>query len=197
MYSIIMTHPHEYIIALGSNIPTTSGSSLEVLRSTINSISIDSSGRVKSSSIYRTPAYPPGSGPPFANAVIQATLPLAPTECMQYLHDLEVAAGRIRNVRWEPRVLDLDIIACGNLISPDRPTYETWKNLSPDAQSTTAPGSLILPHPRVQDRAFVLVPLRDVVPAWVHPVSGQTVDEMIAALPEEDCADIIPLVGEE
>jgi 2-amino-4-hydroxy-6-hydroxymethyldihydropteridine diphosphokinase len=58
--------------------------------------------------------------------------------------------------------------------------------LPADAQATQVPDGLILPHPRLQDRAFVLVPLADVAPDWCHPVLGRTVREMLAALPEAD-----------
>ena len=62
-----------------------------------------------------------------------------------------------------------------------------------DRQKTEAPEELILPHPRLQDRAFVLVPMADVAPDWRHPVLGETVTEMVAALPSEDVASVTPL----
>ncbi len=56
-----------------------------------------------------------------------------------------------------------------------------------------APERLILPHPRLQDRAFVLIPLNDVAPDWVHPVTGQTVRQMLDALPGVDKMAVTPL----
>ena len=60
-------------------------------------------------------------------------------------------------------------------------------------QQKKAPDQLILPHPRMQDRAFVLVPMMDICPDWRHPILGTTVREMVAALPEADREAVRPL----
>jgi len=71
--------------------------------------------------------------------------------------------GRVRRDRNEPRVLDLDLLDYDGLVQRS--------------------GAAVLPHPRLHERAFVLLPLRDVAPQWRHPVLGRTVDELVAALP--------------
>jgi len=66
---------------------------------------------------------------------------------------------------------------------PNLQTYQHWCDLPLEAQKTTAPSELVLPHPRLAQRAFVLVPAREVAPDWVHPVTGQTISQMHDALP--------------
>ena len=91
------------------------------------------------------------------------------------------------------RTLDLDLIALGDLVLPDPATHAAWRALPPDLQKMRAPDALILPHPRVQDRAFVLVPLADVAPDWTHPVLGLTVTAMLAARPVAERTEVVPL----
>ncbi len=98
--------------------------------------------------------------------------------------------GRKRTVRWGARTVDLDLLAVGAEIRPDRATQDHWRNLAPADQAIKAPDQLILPHPRIQDRAFVLVPLADIAPDWVHPILGKTVLEMLNDLPEADKEDV-------
>lgn len=88
--------------------------------------------------------------------------------------------------RWGARVIDLDLLAMADLVLPDIVFQDKWRHLPLDEQKIRAPDRLILPHPRLQDRTFVLVPLADIAPMWRHPRTGQTVAEMLAALPAED-----------
>jgi 2-amino-4-hydroxy-6-hydroxymethyldihydropteridine diphosphokinase len=91
------------------------------------------------------------------------------------------------------RTLDLDLVSFGDRVLPDTSTYNQWRTLPSQEQMKQAPDRLILPHPRLQDRAFVLVPMADVAPDWYHPVLGLTVREMVAALPVDDIAAVTPL----
>ena len=151
-------------------------------------------GRIVSvSRFYRTPAFPPGSGPDFVNAVALVASAMAPAEVLAALHDIEMAFGRIRETRWGARTLDLDLLTFGDAVLPDRDTYLAWQDLPPERQRDAAPEQLILPHPRLQDRAFVLIPLAEIAPHLTHPVTGRTVAEMANALPEAEKAAICPL----
>lgn len=139
---------------------------------------------------YRTPAWPPGSGADFINGAAVLGCEQAPSELLARLHDVEHQLGRTRQVRWGPRVCDIDLLGMGELVLPDRATVAQWMALSPDA-ATETPGQLLLPHPRLHERAFVLVPLLDVAPEWRHPVLGRTVAEMHAAVPPERLAEVV------
>ncbi len=77
-------------------------------------------------------------------------------------------------------------------ILPDRESQARWRELSLTDQMQQSPDQLILPHPRMQDRAFVLVPLADVAPNWVHPVLNLSVLQMLARCPAEDVAQVTP-----
>lgn len=148
---------------------------------------------VTQSRLFRTPCFPAGAGPDFVNAVACCETDLPPEGVLQALHVIEAAMGRVRGTRWGARVIDLDLVAYGDSVLPGPDVYAYWAGLSLDAQARTAPDQLVLPHPRLQDRAFVLVPMMDVAPDWVHPVSGQSVRQMHAALDPAELAEIWPI----
>lgn len=145
------------------------------------------------SRFFRTPAYPPGSGPDFINAAAILETSLSPEDVLAALHRAEEALGRVRPARWAPRVCDLDLIAIGDMVLPDRRTLDRWIALDLGDAQTVTPPHLILPHPRMHERGFVLVPLADIAPHWRHPAIGRTVIEMVAALPSEELAEIQPV----
>jgi 2-amino-4-hydroxy-6-hydroxymethyldihydropteridine diphosphokinase len=142
---------------------------------------------------YRTPAFPPGSGPDFVNGAAVLETSLDPETVLAALHDAEAALGRERPARWAPRVCDLDLIAIDDTVLPDRATLERWMEIDLGKAQTVVPPRLILPHPRMHERSFVLVPLADIAPDWRHPAIGRTVAEMLAALPVEELLEIKPL----
>ena len=137
--------------------------------------------------------FPPGSGPDFVNACCLVGTGLPPDALLSRLHGIEAALGRERIVRWGARTVDLDLLAVGDLVLPDRATQDRWRDLPPDRQTREAPDTLILPHPRLQDRGFVLIPLADILPSWRHPVTGLTVSAMRDALSPGEKAGIWPL----
>ncbi len=112
---------------------------------------------------------------------------------MSRLHAVESQFGRKRVQRWGMRTLDIDLLAFGDSVLPDPETHDFWRKMPAESQVGTTPETLILPHPRLQDRAFVLVPLADVAPDWVHPRTGLSVREMLAALPQADRDAVTPL----
>ncbi len=114
---------------------------------------------------YETAPVPVSDQPWFNNAVIAARTELPLGEALAALHRIEAGFGRVRTVRNAARVLDLDLLDYGGITH--------------DHEDIT------VPHPRLHERAFVLLPLRDVAPDYRHPVTGRHVDDMINSLPAD------------
>jgi len=181
-------------IALGSNAASPFGPPSGTLRAAIMALG-RSLGRLSGRSrLYVNPAHPAGFGPDFVNAVAALETTLAPAILLARLHEIETSFGRHRQVRWGPRTLDLDLIDHGGMVLPDRETWQAWRDLPPVDRPVRAPGRLVLPHPRLQERAFVLLPLAEVAPDWVHPVDGTPIADLLAALPqaEREAMTVLP-----
>ena len=181
-----MTTIDNYLIALGGNLPSEAGSAAETLHAALEALTVAGATIHAVSPFYATPCFPVGAGPDYVNAAARVGLDAAPDEMLALLHRIEAGFGRTRVRRWGRRTLDLDLLACGAQVLPDAAGYDAWRTLPLDAQMQRAPEQLILPHPRLHERAFVLVPLADVAPDWRHPVLGRTVREMVADLPDDD-----------
>lgn len=184
---------NQVLVALGANMAGQKDSPIGQLRAAMEAI--DEAGLTvrRKSRLFKTPCFPPGSGPDFVNAVVLCESNLAPEMILQTLHAIENKSGRKRVKRWEARILDLDLLAVGDLVLPDTQAFEQWAGIALEEQMTNAPDELILPHPRLQERAFVLVPLMDIVPDWRHPVLGLSVTEMVARLDPSELCDIVPV----
>lgn len=169
------------LIAIGANLATPDGAPpLETCRQAAAALDSLPGLRLRGlSRWYRTaPILAEGQDaatqPFYVNGVAelapQPGIEVDPAWLLAQLMRLEAAAGRVRSSRNAPRPLDLDIIAMGDLVR-DRPDP-------------------ILPHPRAHQRAFVLVPLAEVAPGWVHPRLGRSVEALIADLPPQDIAPL-------
>lgn len=153
------------LIALGANVPSPAGQPANTLLAALRELARRGITVEKQSGFYKNPAWPDPRDPPFINAVARVQTELPPAALLALLHEVEAQFGRTRHVPNAPRTLDLDLL---------------------DYDGAVQSGPPSLPHPRLQDRAFVLVPLRDVTPDWCHPVTGRSVSELIAALPPAD-----------
>ncbi|MEO3429767.1 2-amino-4-hydroxy-6-hydroxymethyldihydropteridine diphosphokinase [Pelagibius sp. CAU 1746] len=153
------------LIALGSNLQTKQfGTSQELLENVLKYMRKKEIKLMDRSSWYRSAPIPASDQPWFVNGVAQVATSLGPKALLEALHAVESDYGRTRSRRNESRTLDLDLLA-----------YED--------QVIDEPDGLKLPHPRLQERAFVLMPLAEVAPQWHHPISGMTAAEMLASLP--------------
>ena len=183
------------IIAMGANLPAATSTPADSLRAAMALLHSEPDVSItRASQFWRTPAHPPGSGRDFVNAAAGLLTSLTPQALLERLHMIEARIGRDRSTgRWSARVLDLDLIGWSDLILPDVATLRHWMALPPDKQAQQAPDRLILPHPRMHERGFVLVPLAQIAPQWRHPLTGQSVARMLAALPPSEIAQITPI----
>jgi 2-amino-4-hydroxy-6-hydroxymethyldihydropteridine diphosphokinase len=180
------------VIAFGSNKSGDFSVPVGLIMGALRALSRKGLFKVEISDFYQTPAFPAGAGPDFVNGAVKAETDLGPESVLAILHEVEAEFGRTRDKRWEARVLDLDLIDFDGVIAPDETVHAAWRDMPLKEQMTCTPEQMILPHPRVQDRPFVLVPLRDVAPDWVHPVTGVSVDAMLDGFSDAALAEIRP-----
>lgn len=169
-------------IGLGANLATPQGPPEQTLGAAIRAMADRGLKLAAISRYFRAPAFPAGSGPDYVNAVILLASPPEPGILLSSLNEIEAQLGRVRHERWGPRVIDLDLLFHGDQVLPDPATVARWRELSLARQLVQTPDRLILPHPRLQERAFVLRPLAELCPQWRHPATHADVSAMLAAL---------------
>jgi len=145
---------HTVYIALGTNL----GERLANLRAAIESMQPEITVLAESH-VYETPPWGYEDQPAFLNMVVKAETDLEPELLLNNLKQLEVELGRKQNFRWGPRLIDLDILFYDDLVLELPP--------------------LVIPHPRLHERAFVLVPLMDVAPDLIHPIFQRRVSDLL------------------
>jgi 2-amino-4-hydroxy-6-hydroxymethyldihydropteridine diphosphokinase len=146
-----LQNPKRAVLSLGSNL----GNRLETLQGTIDALEDTPGVRVKAvSPVYETEPWgvEPGSQPTYFNAVVVLKTTLPPSSLLERAHAIEEAFHRVRDERWGPRTIDVDIVAYADVVSGDP--------------------VLTLPHPHAHERAFVLAPWHDVEPEAQLPDRG-------------------------
>ncbi|MBX2815962.1 MAG: 2-amino-4-hydroxy-6-hydroxymethyldihydropteridine diphosphokinase [Saprospiraceae bacterium] len=124
-----------------------------------------------SSKIYETEPWGVTDQPPFYNQALKLRTDLSAAELLDSLLEIELQIGRVRNKRWQPRLIDIDLLFFQNQVS----TLD----------------SLLLPHPLIPKRNFVLVPLLEIAPLFVHPLENKTIEELYLAC--RDTLDVVAL----
>jgi 2-amino-4-hydroxy-6-hydroxymethyldihydropteridine diphosphokinase len=152
---------HAVYLALGTNL----GERHANLRAAIEALSPDVKV-IAESKVYETPPWGYENQPAFLNMAVKCETNLEPESLLKRLKQFEVQLGREQSFRWGPRLIDIDVLFYDDLILESE--------------------SLIIPHPRLHERAFVLVPLADIAPDFVHPVLKKTIKELLASMDIDD-----------
>lgn len=172
-------------LALGANVAGPWGSPLETIRTALRELSARGVRIVAASRVFHTPALGYSPQPDYLNAAILVRCSLTPAMLMRELKRIERRAGRRSGKPWGPRPLDLDLLYARGARSGSRRTRGT-----PTGHLARP---LMLPHPELEKRAFVLVPLRDVAPHLRGLVSGRSVGQLVRALPRRAVNECRPL----
>jgi len=151
------------LIGIGSNLTSAAGGPLATCEAALARLDAEGVKVLARSPWYETAPVPVSDQPLFVNGVANVETPLDPAKLLDLLNRIEAAFDRVRGELNASRTLDLDLLAYGNLV---------WQESAP-----------LMPHPRMHERAFVLLPLRDLAPGWRHPVTGLTVETLIDAMP--------------
>ena len=123
-------------------------------------------GSIKTiSSIYQTAPWGKSDQPAFLNQSVEVETALPPLQLLKEILDIERIMGRVRTVRWSERSIDIDIIFYGNAVINSK--------------------ELTVPHPQLQARRFALVPLSEIAPQFIHPISNVTISELLEQCPDE------------
>ncbi len=160
-------------IGLGANVAGPAGPPKATLEAALARLEAAGIKIVRRSRFYRSPAWPDPRDPEFTNAVVEIETRLEPRALMRLLHKIEAELGRARTTPNAPRAIDLDLL-----------DYEGTVEAPPEGP--------VLPHPRLHQRAFVLLPLAEIAPEWRHPVSRRRIAELVAALPPSAGAEALP-----
>jgi 2-amino-4-hydroxy-6-hydroxymethyldihydropteridine diphosphokinase len=161
------------LIGIGGNLTTPQfGPPLATLAAALVALEAEGIGIVTRSTWYRSEPVPRSDQPWFINAVASLTTGLSARDLLAVLQMIEGQFGRVRGKRNAARVLDLDLL-----------------DYHGEVTETTA---LVLPHPRLHQRRFVLTPLAEIAPDWRHPLSGLTAEQLLSRLATEQPVERLP-----
>lgn len=169
------------VIGLGANLPSpVYGSPIETLEACVQKLAESGLKITATSRWFKSAPVPISDQPWYINGTISVQTQLEPRAVLKLLLDVESAFGRVRLEANAPRVLDLDLIAYNDEVIEDSGKIEDKP--------------FCVPHPRMHERAFVLLPLRDLSPEWKHPKLHIDLKNLIADLPKDQ---IIEAIGQE
>lgn len=161
------------VIGFGANLSGRYGAPEETFQHALAALSAQGISVLQSSSLWKTS--PVGTADEqdwYTNAVIEVETAKSGMDILTILLDIEAEFGRVRSIRNAARSIDLDLICYHDEIMDDQ-------------------DRLVVPHPRMHERGFVLLPLQEIAPEWVHPVSGVAIEALVSQLPDDQQAERI------
>lgn len=166
------------IVALGANLPGPTGQSpAETLEQALSALLEKGCRLIAQSEWFETEPVPVSDQPWFVNGVAIIETEHDAKTLLEFCFDIEHEFGRERNIRWEARVLDIDIVSFNNEVTP---SPDIW-----GLESNKENEHLVLPHPRMHQRSFVLAPLVAIAPEWQHPVLGETAKDLLGKIEDK------------
>ncbi len=150
-------------VGIGANLPSSHGSPRQTCEAAVRALIDAGIDVVACSRWFESAPVPVSDQPWYVNGVAALKTDETPEALLQRLHAIEAGFGRVRRERNEARVLDLDLLAYHDVVRP-------------------GPEAPVLPHPRLRERAFVLLPLVELAPQWRHPATGERISDLIARL---------------
>ena len=174
------------LISCGANISSPFGKPLETLKVVFKELPKEELIVLKKSRFYSSKAFPDPKQPEYLNGCLQIEVDCEAVDVLARLKRIEIKMGRQESSRWGVRTCDLDLLSFDTLVQPNKEIFNQWLNMPLRKQLRVKPSELLLPHPRIQDRAFVLKPLLEVAADWIHPVLNLSVREMFESLPKEE-----------
>ncbi len=161
------------LISFGSNLRGHFGGSEATLRQSFTLLAKNGIDVVALSGLYETPPVGPGRQNNYLNAVAQVETRLSPASLIKILLRIEIACGRRRGPRWSARVLDLDLLAYRRMV------FGWGEGINQLRDGRAAASHLVIPHPRMDFRPFVLRPMIDIAAEWRHPALGLTALQLL------------------
>ncbi len=183
------------LMALGANLPGPAGTPCDTVRAALEELTGHRITVVGVSPFYRSAPVPPSGQPDFVNAVACIETHHDPFALINILHSIEGTLGRTRAQRWEARVIDLDLIDYHQFVTIEALQGRISDPASGPQRQVSIPwhAPLTLPHPRAHERAFVLMPIAQLVPEWRHPALNETAEGLLRRLaPGQICTPLEP-----
>ena len=150
------------LINVGSNLDSTKGDRFYNIKKTLESIKLEKITIIRISSIYETPSYPKKNNPKYLNIGLEIESSYSPQQLIKKFNKIEKKLERVRGIKNQPRTCDIDLIDYKGIIINSK--------------------EILLPHPRCHLRNFVLFPIKEMLPTWIHPKLNKGIDFLIKKL---------------